>query len=298
MAYNPWRHRRRTRCCRIGCGHPHGIGTGESKGSTVMRVFISHSSNDVEVARLLINLLQKALHLRSDEIRCTSVDGYRMHAGVGFDEALRAEVHQAELLIGLITRDSAISAYVLFELGARWGAEKPMIPLLASGATFEHLGGPLAGINALDARERGQVHQLLEDTAEHLGVPLDRSSSYESEIDELVQEATQLVATVRQQPTAAQPLQLSEQARALLLEAARGNSSKGMILMVKSFSGLEIRANGKDFVGKGDSRSEAIWKGALQDLLGEELIEDVGGNGTVFVVTNRGYEVADELTKS
>lgn len=263
-----------------------------------MRVFISHSNHDVEVARLLINLLQKALPLTSDEIRCTSVDGYRMQAGVGFDEALRIEVHEAELLIGLITRDSAISAYVMFELGARWGANKPMIPLLASGATLEHLGGPLAGINALDARENGQVHQLLEDAAKYLGVTLSRTSSYVAAVNELVQQSTQMMTTLRHQPTVAEPLRLSEEARELLLEAARGSGSAGMILRAESFGGLEIRTNGKNFVERGNKRSEAIWKEALSDLLGEELIEDGSGNGAGFTVTNRGYEVADELVKS
>ena len=103
------------------------------RSSTSMRIFISHSSNDVQVAKLLVELLRKALNLKCDAIRCTSVDGYRMQAGVPGDERLRTEVHEAELLIGIITPASLRSAYVMSELGARWGAGKPMIPLLAFG---------------------------------------------------------------------------------------------------------------------------------------------------------------------
>ena len=107
----------------------------QPNSTTSMRVFISHSSNDIRVAELLIDLLRKALNLKSEEIRCTSVDGYGMPGGASVDETLRVEVHDAELLIGIVTPASLKSAYVMFELGARWGAGKRMIPLLASGAT-------------------------------------------------------------------------------------------------------------------------------------------------------------------
>lgn len=104
-----------------------------AKGS--IKVFISHSSSDVEIAKGLIDLLQKALHLSSNKIRCTSVDGFRISAGASIDDTLRAEVHDSVVLIGLVTPHSLASAYVIFELGARWGAGRLMIPLLASGVT-------------------------------------------------------------------------------------------------------------------------------------------------------------------
>ena len=113
-----------------------------------------------------------------------------MKAGVTVDDTLRAEVYKTELLIGLITPNSLKSAYVMFELGARWGAEKSMIPLLALGATPSDLGGPLAGINALDGSKDAQVHQLLEDAAGYLGVTLRKSSAFANVVSELVQRAS------------------------------------------------------------------------------------------------------------
>ena len=92
---------------------------------TSMKIFISHSSFDVEFAKLLIDLMRKSLNLRSTDIRCSSVDGYRLPGGVPTDQSLRAEVHDAELVIGLITPNSLKSIYVSFELGARWGATDP-----------------------------------------------------------------------------------------------------------------------------------------------------------------------------
>lgn len=151
-----------------------------------MKVFISHQSNDVAIAKALVDLLRLSLNLQPEDIRCTSVDGYRLAAGADTEAELRREVHEADVFIGLITPHSMDSAYVLFELGARWGAEKPLFPLMASGMTSNRLRGPLTGLNALDCSERGQVNQLIEDLAVELSVDTVRPSSYQGMINELV----------------------------------------------------------------------------------------------------------------
>ena len=263
------------------------------RSTTSIRVFISHSDSDIEVARLLIELLRNALHLRSNDIRCTSVDGYRMQSGASIDEKLRAEVHDAELLIGLITPDSLRSAYVIFELGARWGAEKPMVPLLASGAIPEDLEGPLAGINALDSRDEGQVHQLLEDAADFLHIVLDRTSSYTSTVNQLVQVSSESTPVEESHSEISRHPNLSEEAKTLLIEAVKSRS--GTILRVESMGGLSVSVNGKDFVESGNRRSEARWDQAIRDLLGQGLVMDLRGSDQVYEVTHKGFQSADAL---
>ena len=264
--------------------------------TTSMKVFISHNSNDVELATLLIELLRKALRLSSEEVRCTSVDGYRMQAGASIDDRLRAEVHDTELLIGLITPNSLVSAYVIFELGARWGAETPMIPLLASGVTPEHLEGPLAGINALDSRDDGQVYQLLEDAAGYLQVTLDRTSSYAAEVGKLTKLSSESTAISALPPSRPASPQLSEDAGHLLIEAAK--SSGGEILRTRPAGGLVIQANGRNLCERGNPRSEARWNGALEELVDYGLVNDPTGKGQVFGVTHKGFEIADSLGTS
>jgi len=44
-------------------------------------VFISHSRKDVDLATALIDLLRDGLGLRTNQIRCSSVDGYRLPVG-------------------------------------------------------------------------------------------------------------------------------------------------------------------------------------------------------------------------
>jgi TIR domain len=99
--------------------------------SPKVRIFISHSSTDRELAALLVDLLRSSLNLPAEAIRCTSVEGHRLAGGAETDRALRRDIRDCEGFIGLISATSIESAYVLFELGARWGAERHLLPLLA-----------------------------------------------------------------------------------------------------------------------------------------------------------------------
>lgn len=130
-------------------------------------VFISHSSKNADLALALIDLLKDGLGLLASQIRCSSVDGYRLPVGVNTEDKLREEVNAAKVVVGLITPSSLVSYYVMFELGARWGADLFLAPLLA-GVRPNELSGPLSLLNALDATSDGQLHQLLADVSKQL----------------------------------------------------------------------------------------------------------------------------------
>lgn len=151
-----------------------------------IRLFISHSSQDHELVRLLVELLRSALPLPATQVRCTSIDGYRLPGGANTDAQLRAEVHDTDAFIGVISAQSIKSLYVVFELGARWGAGKPLIPLLAPGVDVNVLGGPLIGINALRADNRAQLHQLVMNIARELQLTPEAPQVYERYIDAIL----------------------------------------------------------------------------------------------------------------
>ena len=268
-----------------------------------MRVFISHSSLDEEVTTNLIDLLRQALNLRSGDIRCTSVDGYRLPAGVSTTEALRQEVYEAGLVIGLITPNSMGSAYVLFELGARWAAKKDMIPLLASGIKPEHLEGPLKDINALDCSNESQVHQFLKDAAGHLDIELDSVPSYINTVKKLTAAASKVLASeaYKSPQNKEQSVQsfsadpdippISKEAMCLLIGGS--NDRDRMVRKVSTAGGTRIMTREMEF-NEEDPRSEALWEAALGQLVEHRLLEDTG-NGVAFKITDQGSRVADRL---
>ncbi len=177
-----------------------------------MDIFISHSSADEKLAGALALLFQVGLGVDAKKIRCTSVNGYRLSAGAKVEETLKAEVHETRVLVGLLTPASIHSSYVLFELGARWGASRFMAPLLACGAAPSSLPGPTAGINALRADSDEQMHQFLRDIAKELGLPPPDPAVYTKHLKDVVH----LASIKSLAPAATSPAGVTEQEQKIL----------------------------------------------------------------------------------
>jgi hypothetical protein len=153
---------------------------------TMVKLFISHSSKDATLADALAELLGNSLKLSADEIRCTSVEGHRLPVGAKTDDRLRQEISVAKAFVGLISKATTDSMYVLFELGARWGTGKNLLPLLAHSVPPDVLKGPLSGYNALSCDNRSQLHQLISDVANILEITPEKPASYERYIKKVL----------------------------------------------------------------------------------------------------------------
>jgi hypothetical protein len=149
----------------------------------MIRLFISHSSTDAAFAGSIVELLRLALNLPAESIRCTSVDGHRLPGGADTDDHLRRELREAEAFIGVVSSEGLQSLYVAFELGARWGVGKSLIPLLVPGTPMEALGGPLRGFNALRGDNAAQLHQLVSDIARVLSIRPESPPAYQPALD-------------------------------------------------------------------------------------------------------------------
>ena len=157
-----------------------------------MRVFISHSSEDNTIADPLVLLCRTALNLSSDDIRYTSSVGYGLETGESILEALRKDVLNAPVVIGLITPNSLKSIWAIFELGARWGSEKRFFPLCASGVTPHNLPEPIKSLSALDCTKKDQLLRLLEDVSENLDQKLENASTFMQQVEKLAELASHL----------------------------------------------------------------------------------------------------------
>lgn len=129
------------------------------------RIFISHRHKDEALARTLVALLEAAFHIDTLDIRCTSVSPYKLKVGDQTSDRLRSEIANGEVVLGLLSQDTADSRYVLAELGAAWGCAVPTFPLLVRGARFEDVPEPLNERHSLSLSRVAECIQLVQDLA-------------------------------------------------------------------------------------------------------------------------------------
>ena len=283
-------------------------------------VFISHSSGDIEVAQALIELLRSAIHgLHPTRIRCTSAPGYKLPGGADTNNQLRREMRGAKTFIGLLTEQSLRSTYVLFELGARWGADFPFTPLVASGLKMSDLKAPLSGLHAHSCDIEADLQQMLDEISGWLnlgkasaavydiqlkklaalsvaeGAKRSREASGEGQTQSRGADGVSFDQGSRSAQRRAQPDGLSDDAKQLLMECSK--DAGGMVMCVPTLQGLIVSTNRKGFTEPLNPRSEQRWKAAVEELVRLRLLERQGSRGEVFGITHAGYEVADRIRR-
>src|SRR5260370_16927696 len=94
-------------------------------------LFISHSSEDRELAACLLKTLHTFYDIPDESIRATSLVGYGLPGGANIADTLKTEIRSAKAVIGILTPNSIASPWVLYELGAVWGLASNFVPLIA-----------------------------------------------------------------------------------------------------------------------------------------------------------------------
>jgi hypothetical protein len=136
-----------------------------SDSNTRPRIFISHRHKDEKQASALVGLLEAFFHIEQRDIRCTSIHPYKLDVGDRTSERLRTEIACADVVLGLLSPDTAESKYVLAELGAAWGCNVPTFPLRVRGAKFEDVPEPLNERHSLSLDSAAECLQLVQDIA-------------------------------------------------------------------------------------------------------------------------------------
>ena len=152
--------------------------------SSTPRILISHRHKDVEVARGLTDLLRAAFKIDAGDVRCTSVQPYRLPFGRNTSERLRDEIKGAEAVLGILAPDTAESTYVMFELGAAWAHRTYTVPLLSRGAGIDHIPGPIFDLAPGRIWIEPDCHQLITDLANELS--LERRANVDAEVSERI----------------------------------------------------------------------------------------------------------------
>jgi hypothetical protein len=107
---------------------------------TVSKVFISHSSFDRDFVEEIIDILE-TIGLSSDNIFCSSFDGYGIDLGENFLERLRNELDETILVLFILSENFYKSPICLCEMGATWIKTNEHIPILIPPFDFKDIQG-------------------------------------------------------------------------------------------------------------------------------------------------------------
>lgn len=135
--------------------HPHGalkrnVATNKVKAddkiavnlqpTTPKKIFISHATADKEIVELLIDLLED-IGLKSNQIFCSSFEGYGIPLGENFLDRIKQELASDVMVLFMITNNFYESKVCLCEMGAAWALSKGHIPIVVPPLSYSGIKG-------------------------------------------------------------------------------------------------------------------------------------------------------------
>jgi hypothetical protein len=214
---------------------------------------------------------------------------------------LMGQLSRTNISITFITPDNVKSPWVYFEVGVIAAKMENGIvcPYLVSVDHSHVKDTPLGQFQWTEAN-KGDTWKLIRSINQQLGDKVHNDQLLEgnfnthwSKLKRQIDRVAEALSPIEEDVVEVEPSieqQLSNEARQLLTEAARGD---GQIISARSEGGGAYIANGKNLMGEHTPRNEAIWRSALNELVDFGLVESVGSTGDVFEVTRKGYEIAD-----
>ncbi len=113
------------------------------------RIFISHSSKDVDIVKPFVDMLSK-IGLSKDKLFCSSIDGYGIPQRENIYEFLKREFTDKNTFVVMIMSDNYYNSKPsLNEMGAAWVMSKEYVSILIKGFEFNQIEG------AADAQKIG-----------------------------------------------------------------------------------------------------------------------------------------------
>lgn len=108
------------------------------------KIFISHSSNDIEYVEPLVRLLNDiGIEKSRNKIFCSSYRGYDIPLGEKIYDYLKDELNQNILVIFVLSSNYYQSVACLNEMGASWVTSKQYLSILLPGFHFSKIEGAI-----------------------------------------------------------------------------------------------------------------------------------------------------------
>lgn len=252
------------------------------------KIFISHSSKDVNYVDKIVKLLD-GMGLDQTKVFCSSLPGYGIPIGTDIFDYLRDQFLEYDLHVIFIHSDNYYQSPVsLNEMGAAWALKNVVTSILLPDFGFDEMAGVVNNREIaikLDGEElelKDKLNQLHSKIVEEFGLTKKADIIWEQKRDAFISEVKQINKD-------ASNGKLSQDAESLLNVAA--SDSRGQILKTTDLSAVTFIQGGSTVMNKKVSQREsARWIAALEELVNAGFIVQVDKNGQVFQVTDAGYK--------
>jgi hypoxanthine phosphoribosyltransferase len=150
-------------------------------------VFISHSTADSDLAVALAQTFSKAL-IPNIRIVCTSSRDYTYPPGTPWNRQIPIDVAACQAHLALITPRGLGSTYFLMELGARWGVDKDIFPVVVPNVSLDQLRdfGFISNVEICNLADKTSVYQLISRLQEMFNDRNVEPSRYYQKVDSVV----------------------------------------------------------------------------------------------------------------
>lgn len=272
------------------------------------KLFISHSSKDVEYVKAFVNLLED-IGVPEDAIVCSSVTGYGIPLGEDIYDWLSMQFQKYKLhIIFMLSNNYYKSVACLNEMGAAWVLKQEYYSILLPEFDFVQIKGAI-NPNRIGIKLDNEIEELNHRLNELKDALIEQFSLNSLSVSKWERLRNQFVKTIKEidndlnekndenLSNRSSSIQISKDAKILLVYSA--NSSNGEIIVLRTMSGLTVKGGKWNFVKyNGGAREESRWQDAIIELVNLSLISDVSNKGEIFRVTTKGYKTADNIIKN
>jgi hypothetical protein len=286
----------------------------ESGTSKPHKIFISHNTADKEYAEALVGLLE-SLGLYQNEIICSSVPPYCIPLDNKVFDWLTNEFEKSDLhMIFLLSSNYYDSPASLNEMGAAWVLKHKWTGILLPGFEYKDINGCIdktqisiklddPDVNTLEFR----LGELKDNLTAEFGlrnmpeaVWKRKRDTFLTNVQKITEERANIAANNITENMAAekpgsksQKVSISKEAAIMLVYVAAVDNSDIMVLPM--LGGTSIQGGGYTFNQRGNSRDEAIWESAVDELYQYGLIKRTGKKDEIYQLTKAGYDAADKI---
>lgn len=272
------------------------------------KIFISHSSKDIDYVVKFVDLLEN-IGLKEQEIICSSVPPYCIPLRNKVYDWLVDKFQNYELhVIYMLSHNYYNSAASLNEMGAAWAMKQDWTAILLPGFGFEEIRGCIdstqIGIKLDDADSSAlkfRLEELKNVLTSEFGLRSLSNTVWERKRDKFLDE----ISIIRENGDAVNQNfvddntvkrtddfdKISKYAYIILVYAS--DDPSGQIINIDYISGTSISIKGIEFIRKHTPRELARWISAIDELLREGYIKLIGRKDKIYQITNSGYEIAD-----